>query len=212
MLQSLAEVAKGRGGEEAQGDVVQREQEGEDVQMEAQEEEREPAEVQIHQTEAGNTEIQPEEESDDNDRWIQGEVAPPLTKKEQEEMAKKGIFLVVATNVVGDIFVTQLAEKYYTKKEQEDIRRKGGQLLISRTEETHDVYNMSKELDASIFPKQSQSRGATATASTGASNVAVSQSDQIQREPEGTISEMLEELPPSEESSAKESTVGSPRG
>ena len=92
-------------------------------------------EVQVYRTEAVGTEmVQGEEESSESDldRFIQGEVAPPLTKKEQKELAKKGVFLVVATNVVGDIFLTQLAEKYYSKEEQRDIHKCGGQILISR--------------------------------------------------------------------------------
>ena len=124
MLQSLTEVAKSRGGEEAQGDIAQKEREGEDVQMEAQDKARESAEVQIHQTEAGNTETQPKEESDDNDRRVQGEVAPPLAKKEQEEMVKKGIFLVVATNMVGDIFVTQLPRNTTPRKSRRRFRER----------------------------------------------------------------------------------------
>ena len=146
-------------------------------------------EVQVHRTEAVGTEtIQGEEESSgsDLDRFIQGEVAPPLTKKEQMELAKKGIFLVVATNVVGDIFVTQLAEKYYSKEEQRDICKCGGRILISRTEDTHEVYQMSNEIDHSIFPVKGKKRVVTATAmataAAGTSNVAVAQDEEMEEE------------------------------
>ena len=72
--------------------------------------------VQVHRAEEESSES-------DLDRFIQGEIAPPLTRKEQVELARNGIFLVVATNITGELFITQLAEKYYTKEEQKDIRR-----------------------------------------------------------------------------------------
>ena len=166
--QNVQTVQEGLG---SRGEVESQEPGGEQIESQAQ----------VHQAEEESSES-------DLDRFIQGEIAPPLTKKEQIELAKKGIFLVVATNVVGDIFVTQLAEKYYSKEEQRDIRKRGGQILISRTEDTHDVYQMSKDIDISIFQKKKRgapaAATATASASTGTSNVAVEGDEAIHEERE----------------------------
>ena len=167
------------------------------------------SQAQVHQAEEESSES-------DLDRFIQGEIAPPLTRKEQLEMARNGIFLVVATNITGELFITQLAEKYYSKEEQREIRRKGGEILISRTEDTHEIYQMARDLDISKFQKETATVAAAASASgAGTSNVAVEGDETIQQEgdqPTASITEMLEDLPASEESSAKESAVGSPRG
>ena len=76
-------------------------------------------EAQVHTMEMQPTESEMDVEADS---LIQGEIAPLLTIKEQEVMSKQGIYLVVATHVVGDVFVTQLAEKFLSKQEQREIR------------------------------------------------------------------------------------------
>ena len=78
---------------------------------------------------------------------------------------------------------------------------------------------MSKDLDVSMFQKKKGTApvaaSTTTSASAGTSNVAVEGDETIQQEGEqatASIGEMLEDLPASEESSAKESAVESPRG
>ena len=42
----------------------------------------------------------------DPERWTQGTVAPQLSIKKQRELAQQGVFLVVATPIAPNIFVT----------------------------------------------------------------------------------------------------------
>ena len=65
--------------------------------------------------------MQPMETYMEMDSLLQGEIAPLLTIKEQEAMSQQGLYLVVATHVVGDVFVTQLADKFLSKQEQREI-------------------------------------------------------------------------------------------
>ena len=41
-------------------------------------------------------------------------------------MSRQGVYLVIATHVVGDVFLTQLEDQFLSKKEQREIRQKGG--------------------------------------------------------------------------------------
>ena len=70
--------------------------------------------------------------------------------------------MVVATHVVGDVFVTQPADKFLSKQTQREIRQKGGDVLISRTEDSHKVYQMSKNLEPPTFRKRGQKRTSAA--------------------------------------------------
>ena len=157
-------------------------------------------EAQVH-----TVQMQPMETEMETDNLLQGEIAPLLTIKEQEAMSKQGVYLVVASHVVGDVFVTQIADKFLSKQEQREIRRKGDDILISRTEDSHEVYQMSKNLEPPTFRKRGEKRtsaalGAPLEEETIVSNVAVPQSDTIEQEEaepreetqEASISEMLE--------------------
>ena len=73
--------------------------------------------VQVHSVHEESTGLEA-----DSDCLLQGEVAPLLTIKEQEAMSQKRVYLVIATHIVGDVFVTQLADKYLSKQEQKEIR------------------------------------------------------------------------------------------
>ena len=114
-------------------------------------EDPEITEAQVH-----TVEMQPIETERETDNLLQGEIAPLVTIKEQQEMNRQGVYLVTATHVIGDVFVTQLADKFLSKKEQKEIRQKGGDILISRTEDSHEVYQMSKNLDPPTFRKRGQ--------------------------------------------------------
>ena len=65
----------------------------------------------------------------------------------------KGVFLVVVTRISdeNDIFVTSIADPPLSVQQQRDIRRKGGQVLISLTEDSYDIYQM--EVDPSLVLK-----------------------------------------------------------
>ena len=145
-------------------------------------EDPEITEAQVH-----TVEMQPMETERETDNLLQGEIAPLVTIKEQQEMSRQGVYLVIATHVVGDVFVTQLADKFLSKKEQKEIQQKGGDILISRTEDSHEVYQMSKNLDPPTFRKRGQKCAASALGApqeqeASVSNVAVSQSDIIEQE------------------------------
>ena len=137
----------------------------------------------------------------DPERWTQGRVASPKTIKEQKGLARKGVYLVVATPVgegTPDIFVTSLADPPLMLQEQKDIRKRGGQILYSLTEDSYDISHM--EIDPSLFPvRSSESPGTEPSAPR--TSVAVAHSVDIEAPEQETISEILGEI--SEESSAK---------
>ena len=60
----------------------------------------------------------------DPERWTQGTVSPQLSIKKQRELAQHGVFLVVATPITPNIFVTSLADPPLTIQEQRDIRKR----------------------------------------------------------------------------------------
>ena len=129
-------------------------------------------------------------------------------------MAQQGVFLVVTTPIAPNIFVTSLADPPLTIQEQRDIRKRGGQVLFSLTEDSYDISRM--EVDPALFPKRHDREGARAArseASATVTNVAVEEVMEIEAEedidPQETISGILGTL--SEDSSAKESLIGSPR-
>ena len=86
--------------------------------------------VQVHQ-ERGEEESTDSDGSDWSDRLIQGDIAPELPVKVQKNLKWQGVFLVIATHVVDQIFTTQLVDGTLTIKEQRDIRSKGGEILIT---------------------------------------------------------------------------------
>ena len=145
----------------------------------------------------------------DPERWIQGTVAPQMSVKKQHELAQQLVYLVVATSIIPDIFVTSLADPPLTIQQQWDIKKRGGQVLFSLTEDSYDISRM--EVDPSLFPKHDQkkekSRSTRVETSTTRTNVAIEEDVEI--EPQETITSTLGTL--SEDSSAKESLMGFPR-
>ena len=137
----------------------------------------------------------------DPERWTQGTVDPQMSIKKQCELAQQGVYLVVvATPIIPDIFMTSLADPPLNIQEQHDIRKRGGQVLFSLTEDSYDILRM--EVDPSLFPKHAQrrerSRPAGGETSATVTNVAVEDDVGIEQQE-------------SEDSSAKESLMGSPR-
>ena len=150
-----------------------------------------------------------EEEDDefDRERWIQGTVAPELSKEAQRKLAMKGVFLVVVTRISdeNDVFITSIADPPLTIQKQRDIRRQGGQILISLTEDSYDIYQM--EVDPALIPKSKLPQ--KAKKQTYDERVRSATSSGFGVASESSIEDLLGEI--SEDSSAKESAFRSPR-
>ena len=210
--------------------------------------------VQVHQVQQERDSSGDTDESDWSDRLVQGDVAPELLVFQQKNLRRAGVFLVIATNVINDLWTTQLVEGTLTIKEQRNIRNNKGEVLITRDLDAYRVANMNLDVEwlqhqvKMRKEEQARNRGGESQGVAGPSNVAVRASEEIEVEEtpqdqensdedynpdqetgsegedssedeeqpaqisgSGTagIGEMLQEL--SEESSAKESTMGSPR-
>ena len=129
----------------------------------------------------GDTESTPSDF--DPEHWTQGRVASPKTIREQKELVRKGVYLVVATPIgVGtpDIFVTSLADPPLSLQEQKDIRKRGGQILYSLTDDSYDISCMA--VDSSLFPprRSSESPGAGPSGTAPRTNVVVTHSADIE--------------------------------
>ena len=107
-----------------------------------------------------------------------------------------------------DIFMPSLADPPLILQEQKDIHKRGGQILYSLTEDSYDISHM--EIDSPLFPQRRSSRSPRGELphSTPRTNAAVVQPTEIETPEPETISDILGEI--SEESSAKESSIGSP--
>ena len=106
-----------------------------------------------------------------------------------------------------DKFMRSLADPLLTLQEQKNIRKRGGQVLYSLTEDSYDSSHM--EIDPSLFPARRSSESPGTQPPAPRTNVAVTHSANIEALEQETILEILGEI--SEESSAKESSMGSPR-
>ena len=102
--------------------------------------------VQVHQ-ERGEEENTDSDGSSWSDRLIQGDVAPKLPVLVQRTLRQKGVFLVIATNVVDNVWTTQLVDGTLTLKEQADIRSKGGEVLITRDPDAYRVASMNLDVE-----------------------------------------------------------------
>ena len=147
-----------------------------------------------------------EDDEFDRERWIQGTVAPELSKEAQRKLAMKGVFLVVATRISdeNDVFVTSIADPPLSIQKQRDIRRQGGQVLISLTEDSYDVYQM--EVDPALVPKSKTPQKMKKR--TYKERVRSATSSGFGVASESSLRDLLGEV--SEDSSAKESALGSP--
>ena len=148
-----------------------------------------------------------EDDEFDRERWIQGTVAPELSKDAQRKLAMKGVFLVVATRISdeNDVFVTSIADPPLSIQKQRDIRWQGGQILISLTEDSYDVYQM--EVDPTLVPKSKTLQKAKKR--TYEERVRSASSSGFGVASESSLRDLLGEV--SEDSSAKESAFGSPQ-
>ena len=70
----------------------------------------------------GETAAEDSEEERLKDRFIQGTISPKLTVVEQEKLRKQGVYLVIATKVADNLFITQLMHENLTVKQQAEIR------------------------------------------------------------------------------------------
>ena len=96
--------------------------------------------VQVHQARE-EEESTDSDGSDWSDRLVQGDIAPELSVKVQKNLKRQGVYLVIATHVVDQMYTTQLVDGTLTIKEQRDIRSKNGEILITRDP---DAYRVSK--------------------------------------------------------------------
>ena len=87
-----------------------------------------------------------EEDSEEErlkDRFIQGTIAPKLTTVEQRKLRRQRIYLVVATKVADNLFVTQLMHDSLTLKQQADIRQEEGEILITHNPDDYEAAHMN---------------------------------------------------------------------
>ena len=148
-----------------------------------------------------------EDDEFDRERWVQGTVAPELSKDTQRKLAMKGVFLVVVTRISdeNDIFVTSIADPPLSIQKQRDIRCQGGQVLISLTEDSYDIYQM--EVDPTLIPKsKALSKAKKRTYEERVRSVTSSGFGVVS---ESSIRDLIGDA--SEDSSAKESAFGSPK-
>ena len=61
---------------------------------------------------------------------------------EQEKLKKQGIYLVVATKVADNLFVTQLMHENLTVKQQAEIRWNEGEVLITHNPDDYEAAHM----------------------------------------------------------------------
>ena len=118
----------------------------------------------------------------------------------------KGVFLVVVTRFSdeNDIFITSIADPPLSIQQQRNIRKKGGQLIISLTEDSYNIYQM--EFDLSLIPK---SKVTKAKKRTYEERVKKASSSGFGVASNYSIRELLGEM--SEDSSAKELSFGFPK-
>ena len=77
------------------------------------------------------------------DHFIQGTIAPKLTRVEQQKLHQEGICLVVATKVADNLFVTQLMHDTLTLKQQADICQEKGEILITHNPDDYEAAHMN---------------------------------------------------------------------
>ena len=100
--------------------------------------------VQVEPTPGGGeTAAEDLEEERLKDRFIQGTIAPKLTVVQQEKLRKQGIYLVIATKVADNLFVTQLMHENLTVKQQAEIRRAEGEVLITHNPDDYEAAHMN---------------------------------------------------------------------
>ena len=138
----------------------------------------------------------------DREQWVQGTVAPELSKEKQRLLAMKGVFLVIATRISDeqDIFVTSIVDPPISIEQQRKVRRQGGQVLISQTEDSYEVYNI--EVDPTLIPKSKVAKVSQVKKRSYEDRVRAESSSGFGVARESTITALLGEL--SDDSSAKE--------
>ena len=115
--------------------------------------------VQVEPTPGGGqTAAEDSEEERLKDWFIQGTIAPKLTVLQQEKLRKQGIYLVVATKVADNLFVTQLMHENLTVKQQAEICRAEGEVLITHNPDDYEAAHMN--LDTQWLEEQIKLRKA----------------------------------------------------
>ena len=99
--------------------------------------------VQVEPTPGGGETAEDSEEERLKDRFIQGTIAPKLTVVQQEKLRKQGIYLVIATKVADNLFVTQLMHENLTVKQQAEIHRAEGEVLITHNPDDYEAAHMN---------------------------------------------------------------------
>ena len=95
------------------------------------------------QPQEGGTAAEDSEEERLKDWFIQGTIAPKLTVVEQEKLRKQGVYLVVATKVADNLFITQLMHESLTVKQQAEIRRAEGEVLITHNPDDYEAAHLN---------------------------------------------------------------------
>ena len=117
--------------------------------------------VQVEPTPGGGeTAAEDSEEERLKDQFIQGTIAPKLTVVQQEKLRKQGIYLVIATKVADNLFVTQLMHENLTVKQQAEIHGAEGEVLITHNPDDYEAAHMN--LDTQWLEEQIKLRKAQA--------------------------------------------------
>ena len=93
--------------------------------------------------EGGEATVEHSEEERLKDHFIQGTIAPKLTTVEQRKLRRQGIYLVMATKVADNLFVTQLMHDNLTLKQQGEICQKEGEILITHNPDDYEAAHMN---------------------------------------------------------------------
>ena len=93
--------------------------------------------------EGGKTSSGDSEEERLKDCFIQLTIAPKLTAVRQQRLHQEGIYLVVATKVEDNLFITQLVHDTLTLKQQVDICQRDGEILITHNPDDYEAAHMN---------------------------------------------------------------------
>ena len=171
--------------------------------------------------EAGEGTIKDSEEERLKDPFIQGTIAPKLTTVEQQKLHQDSIYLVIATKMADNLFVTQLAHDMLTLKQQAEIRQKEGEILIIHIADDYKAAHMSLDpqwlqeqirlrneqqegLPLRVFEEVPESLRRMRKRVREETNVAVATSEELVEEPEEERDEDLEESELEEDEESEE--------
>ena len=133
--------------------------------------------VQVHQTEE---EEESTDSSDWSDRLVQGDIAPELSVKVQKNLKRQGVFLVIVTHLMDQMYTTQLVDGTLTIKEQRDVRSKKGEILITRDPDAYRTASMNLDVEWLQHQIRMRDEGPSRPQRAETSNVAVRDSDMVE--------------------------------